>query len=571
MKLSRSFALATSFPLVAITLSVSDFPAVSANVFGQGDDHPSNNGRRVGKLGAKTSASASSANCATGLDIQLYEDSDVLTFSASARACRSGKAYAGATADGKQQISLVPGSTPGTNTFTASVNDVETGAVYSIAPDGNGDMMVVERFQEDFGEELDAVDELSPEERKLLDEANLSGDSSNKVVVDFTSGLRGKAVANQFKDLGDKFIAEQQGERDLQGNTIIDVLVLWTAHAECRTSSFARGCTRTTTTEANMRARINLAMAETNTAYAESGVNVELNLVHAYYTTYVEDRGFSQALYDLQGTTDVYITDVHDKRTQYGADVVAMLIDDSQYCGIAFLGPSKTSMFSVTAWNCATGYYSFGHEIGHNMGCHHDRGTTSSCTSSNHNFGWRDPQASFRSILAYNCVSGQCDNNSGGGCPRVMRFSNPTFPYNGSPIGNSQNNNAKVLNDNSAVVAGYYSSTPAPTNEPTKSLQPTSPTVTKYVCGKFQPANDEICANGSVADATCDAEKAASGVSCGNGGKKCWQADGCVGSPPAPAPTPTPPTGGCPVCAATGDVCCGDCIDFGKPSGRGCF
>jgi hypothetical protein len=280
--------------------------SVSANLFGQGqgDDHPSNNGRRVGKLGAKTSASASSANCATGLDIQLYEDSDILTFSASARACRSGKAYAGATADGKQQISLVPGSTPGTNTFTASVNDVDTGAVYSIAPDGNGDMMVVERFQEDFGEELDAMDELSPEERKLLDEANLSGDSSSKV-VDFTSGLRGKAVANQFKDLGDQYVAEQQGERELQGNTIIDVLDLWTAHAECRTSSLSRGCTRTATTEDNMRARINLAMAETNTAYAESGVNVELNLVHAYYTTYEENRGFTQALYDLQGTTDV--------------------------------------------------------------------------------------------------------------------------------------------------------------------------------------------------------------------------------------------------------------------------
>jgi hypothetical protein len=121
-----------------------------------------------------------------------------------------------------------------------------------------------------------------------------------------------------------------------------------------------------------------------------------------------------------------------------------------------------------------------------------------------------------------------------------MRFSNPTFSYNGLPIGNAQNNNAKVLNDNSAAVAGYYSR--APTNEPTTSpsLQPTSPTVTKYVCGKFQPANDEICANGSVADATCDAEKAASGVSCGNGRKKCWQADGCVGSSPTNPPTASP-------------------------------
>jgi len=80
MKLNRSFALSI--------LSVTGFTAVSANLFsqgqgqgqGQGGDHPSNNGRRVGRLGAKTSTSASSADCATGLDIQLYEDSEILTF-----------------------------------------------------------------------------------------------------------------------------------------------------------------------------------------------------------------------------------------------------------------------------------------------------------------------------------------------------------------------------------------------------------------------------------------------------------------------------------------------------------
>jgi hypothetical protein len=373
MKLNRSFALSI--------LSVTGFTAVSANLFsqgqgqgqGQGGDHPSNNGRRVGRLGAKTSTSASSADCATGLDIQLYEDSEILTFSASVRACRSGKAYAGATANGKYQITLVPGEgADGSKSFTASVNDVETGAVYSIGPDGYGDMTVVERYQEDYGEELDPVDERSPEERRLVDEAHVlhSSDdsSSSSKVVDFASGLRGKVVANQFKDLGDQYLAERQGVRDLQAqNTIIDVLVLWTAYAECRKSGLSRGCTRTATTEANMRALINLAVAETNTAYAESGVNVELNLIHAYYTTYIENRTFSQALSDLRGTTDGFIDDVHVKRAEHGADVVAMIIDDSAYCGIAYMGPSKANMFSVTYWSCATGYYSFGHEIGHNM------------------------------------------------------------------------------------------------------------------------------------------------------------------------------------------------------------
>ena len=59
--------------------------------------------------------------------------------------------------------------------------------------------------------------------------------------------------------------------------------------------------------------------------------------------------------------------EAHTLRSTYGADVVALIIDDAQYCGIAYLGPGIDLMFSVTAWNCATGYYTFGHEIGHNF------------------------------------------------------------------------------------------------------------------------------------------------------------------------------------------------------------
>jgi len=141
---------------------------------------------------------------------------------------------------------------------------------------------------------------------------------------------------------------------------------------------------------------------------------------------------------------------------------VALIIDDSTYCGIAWVGPRIDRMFSVTAWNCATGYYSFGHEIGHNMGCRHDRGTSNACSSTNSYYGYRDPQARFRSILAYNCVSGQCDGNAGGGCTRRQFFSNPDFLFEGSPMGNNQNNNAGRINDVRETIAGYYASVVTP-------------------------------------------------------------------------------------------------------------
>jgi hypothetical protein len=118
-----------------------------------------------------------------------------------------------------------------------------------------------------------------------------------------------------------------------------------------------------------MLSRINLAVTETNAAYTLSGVNAELRLVHVAFDTYVEASAdaFGTALSALRNNGDGNLDQAHSLRTTYGADVVALIIDDAQYCGMAYLGPGIGSMFSVTAWNCATGYYSFGHEIAHNL------------------------------------------------------------------------------------------------------------------------------------------------------------------------------------------------------------
>jgi hypothetical protein len=310
------------------------------------------------------------------IDIKLYEDSPgYIRFLPDKKACKAGLSYVGSTEDGNCHVTLVPSVGNGKSNgkgnavaaFAASVTCDDTGAVYSIGQDGDGAMTVVERQQEDYGPELDPLDEMPPEERALL-EARLAAPGGTLS----TSGLRGK-VANQLRDLGDRFLVENHDEdhvqRDLQGNVVIDVLVLYTAHAECRNAGLARGCMRTSTTQSSILSRINLAVTETNDAYSLSGVNVALRLVHVAYDSYVEDTtdAFGIALGDLQSNNDGKLDQAHTLRTTYRADVVALIIDDSAFCGIGYLGPSINSMFSVTAWNCATGYYSFGHEIGHNF------------------------------------------------------------------------------------------------------------------------------------------------------------------------------------------------------------
>lgn len=116
-------------------------------------------------------------------------------------------------------------------------------------------------------------------------------------------------------------------------------------------------------------------------------------------------------------------------------------------------------MFSVTQYSCATGYYTFGHEIGHNLGMFHDRGTEKTCSdTTTFNYGYRDPSADFRTILAYDCKMGECDSMPKNGCTRVQRFSNSDskYTYNGKPIGDSRRDNAKQINNVRALVAGYF-------------------------------------------------------------------------------------------------------------------
>jgi hypothetical protein len=64
--------------------------------------------------------------------------------------------------------------------------------------------------------------------------------------------------------------------------------------------------------------------------------------------------------------------------------MVAMLVADGTYCGMAYLMPevspaAESVMFSITTWYC--GGLVFAHELGHNMGCCHAPGDGGGCNS----------------------------------------------------------------------------------------------------------------------------------------------------------------------------------------------
>ena len=244
----------------------------------------------------------------------------------------------------------------------------------------------------------------------------------------------------------------------------IDVLVVY--------SDDARAAAGSSTAMLNL---IDLAVAETNSGYQNSGILQRINLVHSAEVNFNELNNsaangldWGKALEQLS-ETDGVIDEVQSLRNSYAADLVVMLVNDSSFCGIGWLSTSAhinaQNGFSVVSRTCATGYYSFAHEMGHNMGAHHDRATAGSGTAMyEYSYGYQSPSRTFRTIMAYNCPFGSC--------PRINKWSNPQLSYHGEPTGisagtpNSADNHL-TLNNTAAIVANFrVAATPPPSSPP---------------------------------------------------------------------------------------------------------
>ena len=261
------------------------------------------------------------------------------------------------------------------------------------------------------------------------------------------------------------------GARGGDDGSVIDVLVVYTADARVGAGG----------TEA-MHALIELAVAETNTAFENSLINPRLNLVYQGEIEYVETGDAFIDIERLTDTNDGFMDDVHALRDAYGADMVSLLVEKSNYCGVAWLMTTlsddfESYAFSVTLHYCATGNYTFGHELGHNMGSHHDRDNADHGVF-DYSYGYQAPGEAFRTVMAYDCPDG---------CPKVQHYSNPDVNYEGQPTGvpiddPASAHNALSINNAASTVANWR-----------QSADPCAPTILEH------PGDATACEDESVA------------------------------------------------------------------------
>ncbi|MGW8339240.1 peptidase [Xanthomonas axonopodis pv. khayae] len=197
----------------------------------------------------------------------------------------------------------------------------------------------------------------------------------------------------------------------------------------------------------NMQSLVQLAVAEANQGYINSNVGITLQLARYETTSYTETGNFTTDLQRFRVTNDRYMDSIHTSRNTYTADVGVIVLDNSSYCGLASgIGSNAASAFASVYWDCATGYYSFAHEIGHLQSARHDATNDPSTSPYAYGHGYRYGN-SWRTIMAYDCTSG---------CPRLNYWSNPNISYNGVPMGNASTaDNQRVLVNTKATIAAF--------------------------------------------------------------------------------------------------------------------
>lgn len=208
-----------------------------------------------------------------------------------------------------------------------------------------------------------------------------------------------------------------------------------------------------------LEAMITAAVADANTTYYNSQINGMLNLKAMVEVAYVEDGNMTNALSRLQGATDGYMDNVHALRETYAADVVSLVCEDTSSAGIGYVMTAPSTGFAPFAFDVvysgALSGLTLPHEIGHHMGCQHNRENASSAGAYPYAYGMRRctvDGSGFRSVMSYYCSD----------APRIPYFSTPNLIYNGTPLGiayeadpANSSDNVRCVNNTVATVAVF--------------------------------------------------------------------------------------------------------------------
>ncbi|MCX4027168.1 hypothetical protein H0A36_08800 [Endozoicomonas sp. SM1973] len=197
---------------------------------------------------------------------------------------------------------------------------------------------------------------------------------------------------------------------------------------------------------------IQKAVEETNQSYQNSNIPIDLTLVHTVKTGYTESYfDIYTDVENLKGKEDGHMDDLHQLRDRFKADITILLTGTGMACGVAHtIMADPSTAFALVKDSCATGYYSFAHEIGHLQGARHIITQDESLDPFTYGHGYcNSVPDTWRTVMAYNCdVSG---------LTRIPYWSTPWVNYEESTtMGESGvSNNALVLRRTAPYISSF--------------------------------------------------------------------------------------------------------------------
>lgn len=201
-----------------------------------------------------------------------------------------------------------------------------------------------------------------------------------------------------------------------------------------------------------------LAVAEANAGFAQSGAAVQLQLAGVEQV----DLGPGESASGGFLNTATEHAGLRALRDRHGADVVSVWLEgpaaNGGFIGLAWILQGQGAAFASNAYsvveqNFVNGpAYGFAHELGHNLGCNHDRRHAGTPGAFPFSYGYQDPQGGFHTMMAY--------ANGCAACTLVNAWSSPRRQINQRPAGVAQGradaaDNVATLNATRAVAAAW--------------------------------------------------------------------------------------------------------------------
>ena len=306
------------------------------------------------------------------------------------------------------------------------------GQLYQIWPLKNGQHAIVKVDVSKLDQADDAIEHLAE---------NAEHGSADNTQQDQQERQFQQILAEANDGMHEKFVDGSYSTKSKSAHSTIRVMVVTTNQSREEAK--------------DLPALIKLAFAEANQGAKNSQVAITFEYAGTFNASYDEKGKYNNMLSQLRNTTDPVLGGpVHSFRESHLADVVVMLATSNTSAGTGYVNASKANAFSVVDYGYATGYYSFAHEIGHNLGLSHDLdqygGVPTRTPEYQH--GYKHTSGSgagrWRTIMAYNCSPS---------CARLNYFSNPDILYKGAEMGTERyEDNARRLDERREVVANFY-------------------------------------------------------------------------------------------------------------------